>query len=100
MEIIERKITVTGKNLRISLIVEWRCQRLGSLNLNSDQRNLPSLNNKEKIGWEKKNRDSGICRTLAKDPMTVSLQNGSRAERSFNETVAEESPNLAKDTNL
>lgn len=56
MEIIERKITVTGKNLRISLIVEWRCQRLGSLNLNSDQRNLPSLNNKENRLGKKEQR--------------------------------------------
>lgn len=52
-------------------IVELRRQRTELENLNADQLNLPSLNNRERKDWEKVNRSSGTC-TITKFQQWIS----------------------------
>ena len=75
-----------NKPIWIGVVVEWRWQRVGSMNLSNDQENSPKMSNKEEIDWK---RDSETYRKLAKDLIVAPLQKDCRSEGLFSEIMAE-----------
>lgn len=84
----------------MGLIVEWRWQRKESLNLKNSAEFTQSEQSRDNRLKNKMNCVSGICRTITRDPTFISLesQKERRKHGVFEEQMAENFPNLAKQT--